>query len=74
MEVEWLWLALSTPYPPCAPLYFLMDTGNWDLEVLKGKTVCAANVHGGKACPKRAFADTFKEGSAGNVVALSYHI
>eukprot|EP00983_Pelagomonas_calceolata_P073285 1152075-Pelagomonas_calceolata.AAC.1 len=36
----------------------------------RSKTICAANVHGGKACPKRAFADTLKEDSAGNVVTL----
>eukprot|EP00983_Pelagomonas_calceolata_P122488 1160913-Pelagomonas_calceolata.AAC.8 len=27
-----------------------------------------------KACPKRAFADTFKEDSAENIIAFSYHI
>eukprot|EP00983_Pelagomonas_calceolata_P045061 1139538-Pelagomonas_calceolata.AAC.4 len=43
-------------------------------QVLKSKMICTANVHGGKACPKWAFADTFKENSAGNSVALSYHI
>eukprot|EP00983_Pelagomonas_calceolata_P126945 1161352-Pelagomonas_calceolata.AAC.2 len=35
-----------------------------DLQVLQSKAVCAANVHGGKACPKRAFSDSFKEDSA----------
>eukprot|EP00983_Pelagomonas_calceolata_P008869 288102-Pelagomonas_calceolata.AAC.1 len=43
-------------------------------RVLYSKTICAAYVHGGKACPKRALADTLKEDSAGNIVALGYHI
>eukprot|EP00983_Pelagomonas_calceolata_P076884 1153610-Pelagomonas_calceolata.AAC.2 len=30
-EVEWLWLALSAPCSPCAPLYFSADTGNWSV-------------------------------------------
>eukprot|EP00983_Pelagomonas_calceolata_P086530 1156779-Pelagomonas_calceolata.AAC.5 len=32
--------------------------------------ICAANVHGGKVCPKRTFADTLNEDSASNIVAL----
>eukprot|EP00983_Pelagomonas_calceolata_P015284 484734-Pelagomonas_calceolata.AAC.2 len=34
---------------------------------------CAAYVHGGKACPKSAFADTLKKDSIDKVVALKYH-
>eukprot|EP00983_Pelagomonas_calceolata_P028183 882737-Pelagomonas_calceolata.AAC.2 len=30
-----------------------------DLQVLSSKTICATNVHGGKAYPKRAFAGTY---------------
>eukprot|EP00983_Pelagomonas_calceolata_P059963 1146156-Pelagomonas_calceolata.AAC.2 len=45
-----------------------MDTG--DLSVMRSKMICAANVHGGKACFKRAFADTCKKNPAGIIVAL----
>eukprot|EP00983_Pelagomonas_calceolata_P129557 1161617-Pelagomonas_calceolata.AAC.5 len=41
-----------------------------DLQVLLSKLICAANVHGDKACPKGAFAITLKEDSASNTVAL----
>eukprot|EP00983_Pelagomonas_calceolata_P045014 1139523-Pelagomonas_calceolata.AAC.1 len=41
-----------------------------DLQFLESKMICAANVHGGKACPKKAFADTLKEDSASNFVPL----
>eukprot|EP00983_Pelagomonas_calceolata_P078666 1154334-Pelagomonas_calceolata.AAC.2 len=43
-----------------------------DLQVLLSEMICVANVHGDKACPKRAFAITLKEDSASNIVALSW--
>eukprot|EP00983_Pelagomonas_calceolata_P048332 1141015-Pelagomonas_calceolata.AAC.2 len=29
--------------------------------IFVSKTTCAANVHGGKACPKKTFADTLRK-------------
>eukprot|EP00983_Pelagomonas_calceolata_P058039 1145336-Pelagomonas_calceolata.AAC.1 len=57
-----------------------MDVKNWSLPSFYwnkyyrycARTICAANVHGDKACPKRAFADRLKEYSASNIVALPY--
>eukprot|EP00967_Tisochrysis_lutea_P115076 scaffold183996_cov18-Tisochrysis_lutea.AAC.1 len=50
------------------------------LQVLHSRTICAVDVHGSKAYPKRAtrgpraFAGTFKGHSASNIVVHGYHI
>eukprot|EP00983_Pelagomonas_calceolata_P074510 1152584-Pelagomonas_calceolata.AAC.4 len=48
------------------------DLGSRELQVLQSKTICAAYVHGGKTCPKKALAGTFEKGSASNIVALGH--
>eukprot|EP00983_Pelagomonas_calceolata_P034787 1089982-Pelagomonas_calceolata.AAC.1 len=65
-------MAASSSQPDSPrPLCFPMVNGNFSIAL---KIICAAYVHGGKACCKMTFADTLKMDSASNIVAHGQHV
>eukprot|EP00983_Pelagomonas_calceolata_P100440 1158567-Pelagomonas_calceolata.AAC.2 len=50
-------------------VFTVFDLHKMDAPLSWSEMICAAYVHGGKACSKRAFADTFEKDFIGTTVA-----